>query len=218
MPRKGARALTVPVITAGNSQRLIGGPVRVCGWSLTDGVAAQLSVLRNSAAAPGAGATIASVSLGNGVYNVQWFLEITGTPAVGDVDNVSMVIGATVVDKSVNLGAVGNYGPFQAQAVVTGGPLTLAFKAIGAATAGTTYTVNAVITAVGENQATILDGQQPIAFVFTNQGQASNFYLSEYGVQVDTEINVSAVTGQVSGTIWYYLDSDFDDPPDDTQY
>jgi hypothetical protein len=218
MTLRGTRSLTVTSAQSAANNRLLGGPIRLCGWSFNDGVAGQGNFADTSAAAPAAGATIASLSLANGVYNVQWWFELTGTPGAGDVDNVSLNIGATQIDQSTNLGAVGNYGPFNAEAVVTGGPLTLAAKAIGAATAGTTYRVRLVVTPVGNSTATIFDGSQAVAFSAVTQGGVDTHDTGGVGVAIDTGISVQATQGIIAGTIWYYLNSDLEGDPPYTSY
>lgn len=218
MRRKGARSLTVTANNALANKSLLGGPLRLCGWSTVDGAVAQGLTVDQSAAAPAAGATIASISLPNGEYVVSWTLEITGTPGAGDVDNVQMLIGATVVATSVNLGAVGNYAQEEQNVQVTFGPLTLAFKAIGAATAGSVYKVEANIVSIGNAAATILDGSQPIGFISMPQGNGETVWLQERGVQIDNALSVQTTQGSVNGVLWYYLDSDLDperEPDDD---
>lgn len=205
MRREGSRTLTVTASQALNGSVLVGGPVRLHGWSLNSGNPGQGIFVDQSAAAPGAGVTIASTSLGNGTYEITWFLEITGTPGAGDVDNVALFIGATQIGQSVNLGVVGNYGPFTAQAEVTFGPQTLAAKAIGAATAGTTYRV--LITAIQETQtsATVFDGNQAVGFVALSQGDTETQWLSDEGVEVATALRLQATVGNIQGVLYYSL-------------
>ena len=97
MTRYGARPLTVTAAQANAGTNLIGGPVRLRGWSMNDGAAGEGLTARGSAAAPAAGTTITSLSLTPGTYSVSWQVELTGTPGAGDVDNVQLLIGATVV-------------------------------------------------------------------------------------------------------------------------
>lgn len=214
MRRKGARILSVSAAQALGNVRLLGGPLRLCGWSLNDGAIGQGLQVNQSAAAPAAGATIASISLGNGAYLVEWVFELTGTPGAGDVDNVQLFVGATLLDTSVNLGAVGNYSQEEVEAQVVFGPLTLAWKALGAATAGTTYKVSANIISQGNAGGTIFDGGQSVAFPNMPQGSAQTFYYDKYGVQVDTQISVQTTLGTIQGVLYYYLDSDLDDEGD----
>lgn len=190
----------------------------LCGWSLNDGAATQGSVADTSQAAPGAGVTIATLTLPNGTYNIQWWFELTGTPGPADVDNVKILVNLTKVDQSVNLGAVGDYGPFNVQAVVSGGPLTVTARTVGAATAGTTYQVKLVATPVGDSMATIFDGGQAVGFSGIPQGGVDNQLLPDGGVEISNALIVTATQGIVSGVLWYYLLSDLEDDPPDGSY
>lgn len=215
MSKYGARPVTVSAAQSAANSELLRGPLKLVGWSLNDGNASQDNFADSSQAAPGAGVTIASTSLNNGTYVVQWWFELTGTPGAGDVDNVSLSIGATQVDQSVNLGAVGNYGPFSAPVVVTGGPLTLAAKAIGAATAGTTYKVKLVVTPTGQATATINDSAQALAFVSIQPNGVDTHCTNYYGVQIRNSLKVQATQGTVSGVVWVEMLHGLD-PDDDT--
>lgn len=206
----GARTLPVSANQAQANTRLIGGPVRVCGWSFSDQALVQGLTVDQAAIAPAAHSTIASISLPNGRYTVSWTLEITGTPGAGDIDNVQLFIGAAQVATSVNLGAVGNYGQEEVQVQVTGGPLLLAWVNPGAATAGTTYKVEASIQPLTGSAATIFDGGLAVGFVSIFQGAAETRWFEGDGICVETQMSVQTTLGTVAGVIWYYLLSDLD--------
>lgn len=202
MREYGAKAQTVTVSQSTAGSRLVGGPLRLKGWSLTDGTADQDLTVRQPAAAPAANATIASIALPNGVFTVEWSLEIQGASGAADVDNVALFIGATQIATSVNLGVVGNYPQANAQASVAGGPLTLAAKAVGNAAVGSTYVINMTIIPTGQSQATIKDGGQSIGFASMGEGRADTQWLGEDGVQIRTELSILATQGTVSGVLW----------------
>lgn len=201
----GARVLTFTTSQAQAGTRLIGGPVRLCGWNANGGAGTTDTPVTGSVTAPAAGGTIASVSLGNGTYTVEWTVELTGTPGAGDVDNVQLLLGATVVADSVNPGAVGNYPQANAQINVTGGPLTLAAKAVGAGTAGATYKVTMTVIPTSASTATILDGGQPIAYISTGLNGNQMSWLDPNGIGVETELDVLTTNGTVSGVLYYKL-------------
>jgi hypothetical protein len=218
MRRKGARTLTVTSTQALGNVTLLRGPLRLCGWSMNDGNPTQSSTVDQSAAAPGAGATVASISLGNGPWQIEWTLELSGTPAAADADNVQLFIGATLLATSVNAGAVGNYPQEEVQAIVVFGPLTLAWKAIGAATAGSVYKVEANIVPTGASTGQIRDGAQNLGFIGIAPGINQTVWFERGGIQVDTEISVQTLAGLIQGVLYYYLDSDLDpehEPDDD---
>lgn len=197
---------------------MVGGPLRVMGWSLNDGAQSQQLTVDQSAAAPAAGATVASIALNNGVYQIFWTLELSGTPGAGDVDNVQLFIGSTLVATSVNLGAVGNYLQVQVQVPVFFGPLTLAWKAIGAATVGSTYKVEANIIPINNSTATIFDGGGAIGFVGIGPGSAENAWFGDSGISVDTELRVQTTLGTVQGVIYYYMARDTGEQGEQQQY
>lgn len=197
--------MTVTTAQANAGTRLIGGPVRLCGWSLNDGVATDGLTTRGSVTAPAAGGTIASILLPIGTYTVEWSLELSGTPGAGDVDNVAVFIGATQLATSVNAGAVGTYGQEEIEVAFGIASTTLAAKAIGIGTAGAVYVVNFTIIPTGNSQCTFFDGAQPLAFSSIPQGGADNQYISEDGVMCLTQLSVQTTQGTVSGVVYYYL-------------
>lgn len=201
----GARPLTVTAAQALNGTRLLGGPVRLCGWSFNNGLAAASQPVTGTANAPAAGATIASVSLGNGSYLIEWTVELTGTPGVADVDNVQLLVGASVIADSSNLGAVGDYPQEEATGVVTFGPLTVAAKAIGAATAGSVYKVIMTITPLTLSTGTIKDGGQQLGFISLPAGGNQTVWLSDIGIECRTELSVQTNLGTLNGVLYYTM-------------
>lgn len=192
--------------------------MRLCGWSANGGAGTTDTPVSGTAAAPGAGANVATVSLGNGTYTVEWTLELTGTPGAADVDNVQALIGATPVAFSSNLGAVGVYQQEEFGITVTGGTLVLSFRAIGAAAAGSNYKIIATVIPTSGATATVFDGGQPIAYMnVTADGNDTN-WLDDYGIAVLTELSVLATSGTVSGVLWYRMVYDDDPPSHDSAY
>lgn len=204
MSGRPAATLQVSALQALNGQRLVGAPLRLMGWSLNDGNAAQSKPVNGTAAAPAAGATIASVSLGNGLYRVEWNLELGGTPGAGDINNVGVFVNVTQIALSDNLGAVGNYPQQDTQALVTFGPLTLAFEAIAAATVGSTYTIVATVTQLNNSIGQILDGTGEIARSQIVPGGVDNEWFGDSGIAIDTELRVQTISGSIQGTLFYY--------------
>lgn len=212
MSRRGARPLTVTAAAAAAGTVLLGGPLRLRGWSLNSGTAPQELQADASAAAPAAGANITTLSLPNGTYNISWTFELTGTPGAADVDNVKLLIGSTRIDTSDNPGTVGDYGPFLTACVVSGGVTTLKAAAIGAATAGTTYTVKITATPTNPSLATVNDSGQQLATVAIPQGSAVVSHFGDEGLDVENSISVLATQGTVQGTLWYDLLPEYEHP------
>lgn len=218
-PRKGARIVPISTVAAASTGRLLGGPLRLCGWSLADAASINDLTVDQSAVAPAAGATIATLSLPNGPWTIEWTFELTGTPGAGDVDNVSVNLGATQIATSVNLGAVGNYQQEEAAADVVNGPVNLTFKAIGVATAGTTYKIEANALPLAPNLGQILDGGMVVANFSVPRGLVDNNGPSDCGVQVDTELALKSLAGAVTGVLYVELNPEspnYDRDKDDT--
>lgn len=188
---------------AASNARLVGGPVRLRGWSLSDGIAPGGITADASVIAPVAGATIASVSLPTLVYQVAWSLQLSGTPGAADANNVQALLGAALQATSVNQGAAGIYGQEEFQLTVTGGPLLLAFKAINNAVAGSAYTIEANITPIGSSAATVMDGAQPLGFSVMPPGGGDTHWFSGDGVEVLSQLSVQATLGAPQGVLWY---------------
>lgn len=212
MASRPARILPVTASQALFGQRLIGGPLRLCGWSFSDGLLSGDTAAEGSVTAPAAGTTIASLSLGNGTYLIHWSVELTGTPGAGEVNNVALFIGGTQIDESVNLGAVGAYPQQDAEAQVTFGPLTLAAKAIGIGTAGAVYTVNLVAIPMNNSGGTIADGKMPVGFINILPGQAETRWFGHEGIDIETELSITVGSGTISGVFFYHLESDVEPP------
>jgi len=204
--QKGARVIPVSSTASLNGSTLLGGPGRLMGWSLSDGSASSTLEVDNNAAAPAAGATIASLSLPNGVYQVQWYFDLSGTPGAADIDNVGIFIGATQIDQSANTGTVGIFGPFTSQANVVFGPLTLAAKALGNAAAGTNYRITMKALNVANAVCNIKDGGMIIATPSVGPQNSETQWLGELGIRFDTAISVQTTQGTISGTLWIVTD------------
>lgn len=209
--RRGARIVPVSTVAASATGRLLGGPLRLCGWSLLDAISTNDLTVDQSVAAPGAGVQVAALSLPAGTYNVEWTFELTGTPGAGDVDNVRVTLGAATLATSVNLGAVGNYQQEELEADVVTGPVSIVFKAIGAATAGTTYKIEANALPTANNLGVIQDGSMTVANFAVPQDGVDNQLPDEYGVQVDTDLSLTSTAGAVTGVLYVVLNPDSPD-------
>lgn len=114
---------------------------------------------QGSVTSPGAAATIAQILLANlslVTYNIQWTVELDGTPGAGDVNNFRLFLGGTVLATSVNDGAIGRYVQENVQVTVPAGLASgIRVQSIAAGTAGAIY--SAQITA------------SPVAYTFTLQ-------------------------------------------------
>lgn len=213
MRRVGARTLPVSAAATLAQASLLGGPLVMCGWSFNNGANSQQLKQNGSVASPGAGASIASISLGNGTYTVEWTVELTGTPGVADVDNVFLHVGAASVAQSSNLGIANDYPQPNSEVTVLSGPLVLKAQTGGAGTVGAIYTVTMTIIPVDDGTATIFDGQMACAFIGMNTSGVDTQYFGDTGILVENGISVLSTLGTISGVIWYYLASDLEHAP-----
>lgn len=177
----------------------------MCGWSMNNGVGPTGSQATGTANAPAAGAVITTITLGNGTYNVEWTIELTGTPGAADVDNVQLLIGGAIVADSSNLGAVGDYPQEEATGTITFGSGTIQAKAIGAATVGSVYKVTFTITPLTQSTAVVRDGSQTLGFISLPPGGNQTVWLSDIGIECRTELSVQTSLGNVNGVLYYTL-------------
>lgn len=126
-----------------------------------------------SAAAPAANANVLLISAAAlpppGVYQITWRVGLDGTPAApADLNNFKLVFGSLLLN-AVNDATVGDYlqPPVTIQ-IPVGNTSTLSVKAIGAATAGTTYSAQIVLTPLASFNGFITVGA--LGQVQNNQG------------------------------------------------
>ncbi len=216
MRQNGARVVPVSATQSFFNQDLLGGPVRLLGWSLNDGAATNGLTQTGTANAPAAGATIASISLSSGEYLVKWTVELTGTPGAADVDNVALFTGPTQIATSINLGAVGNYPQNDAQATVIVGPSALTAKAIGNAAVGSVYKVTLNITAINGSSCNVQDGNMNVLSLNLPQGGSDTRWIGDIGIEFHTSVSVQATLGVIQGALFCLLGGD-DIRADDTK-
>lgn len=110
----------------------------------------SLDPFEGSAAAPGANANVLSVAATGlpppGNYTVSWRVALDGTLAAADQNNFKLVFG-TVIANDTNDPIAGQYPQLPAPiTILPGNTNALTVKAIGAATAGSTYSATLLLT------------------------------------------------------------------------
>ncbi len=126
---------------------------RIRAWVQVNSVPTAISSdFEGSVAAPGANGNVLLISAGSlpppGVYRVDWKVGLDGTPAVADLNNFKLVYGPVLLN-AINNPVVGEYPqPSVTITIPVGNVSTLSVKAIGAATAGTVYSAQIVLTAL----------------------------------------------------------------------
>lgn len=110
------------------------------------------SDFEGSAAAPGANGNVLLIGAGSlpppGVYTVTWKTGLDGTTSAADLNNFKLTFGVVVLN-GINNPVVGEYPQESVTiTILPGNSNTLSVKAIGAATAGSTYSAQVTLSAV----------------------------------------------------------------------
>jgi hypothetical protein len=200
--------IAVPVPVTTTDVVPVPGGCRLIGWSLREASGELPSDVRSSVVAPGAGATIATtVALAAGIYDVQWQVELAGAAAAADANNFQLLNGATVVAQSVNAGVAGQYPQPNARLTVTQGS-TISVQAIGAGTAGVTYTAD--ISAVPDPFFGAVVELQTNGTACGESGMdlqdSDTQWFGNPGITIPGGVTVHVVAGTVTGTVYVAFD------------
>lgn len=202
----GIRAIPIPVSLT--DLTLITGPGRILGWSLREASGDVPAAVTGSVVAPAAGATIATTgALAQATMIVKWTVQLSGAAAAADLNNFQLRHGTTVVAASINLGAAGDY-PQPEVEVPVGFLETLNVVAIGAGTAGVTYTATIsaeIITSPGA-VVEFQDGNQPLGeSAMPGQGVDQRTFPGQ-GLEFHQQIKVHIITGTITGAVYAIFD------------
>lgn len=190
-----ATSVDLPLFTGGGVLR---------GWSLRDVAASQANETSGNVTAPGAGATIASLTgLAAGTYQVTWTVGLNGAAAAGDANNFELFDTAGNVIASVNPGAAGEYPQLGVTLTVAAGA-TIGVKAIGAGTAGVVYSADIAIAASDPSHAVveILDTQNILGEIDFTTFRSHTEWFDADGPQIQTQLTLHVVSGTVVGTVY----------------
>lgn len=194
----------IPVLQTQDGTVLLGGPGRLYGWSFRENSALAGQENEGQQAAPAAGTTIVQVvPAAGGPFAISWTVELQGAVAAADANNFALFRGATQLDVSLNPAVVGSYPQIS---VVDNNPLaqTYAIKAVGAATAGTTYAAQLAITPQGNGTAVleIQDGNQPLAEIAMTPQGVSTMHVGRPGLAFLNQLKLHVVNGSATGALW----------------
>lgn len=176
----------------------------LAGWSLRDASTGVPTEASGLVVAPGAGATIVQLAaLPAGEYEVTWTVGLQGAAAAADANNFELFDTAGNVIQSINPGLAGDYPQNNAVITVTAGQ-TIGVKAIGAGTAGVTYSADITIdpTAFPETVVEIRDGANAIGAVSFQSERASTQWFGPNGPCVNAGVTLHVISGVVSGAIY----------------
>ena len=99
-------------------------------------------------AAPASFGIIATISLAPGTYSIAWEVGLTaGTPAAADANNFGLFVGGTQQESSVNPSALGEWQQEPITVTVTA-TTAVTVRAVGAGTAGVSYSAEVVATPI----------------------------------------------------------------------
>lgn len=209
MPHRheGIRAVTVPLITAGNSETLIGSSHRLCGWSVADaGNPPTAEALETAVAAAAAGTLTLTGFLTVSLVRVT---PAAAWPAGANTVTLTNVAGGT---QTVEIeGGTANAAEFlfPVPLPTTGTPVVSVPAIVG----GPAYTISAEGTIAGAAPQSgnavgnFLDGAQVLGITAPLTGVADNVWLADKGVYVSVSTAIKCITGALSGCI-YVLDTE----------
>lgn len=209
MPHRheGVRAVTVPLVTAGNTTPIIGSSHRLCGWSVSDsGNAPTAQALDVTVAAAAAGTLtltgFLTVSLVRVTPAAAWPAganTVTLTNVAGGTQTVEIEGGTTNAVEflfPVPLPTTGT--PVVSVPAIVGGP-AYDIEAEGTIAGAAPQSGNAV--------GNFVDGAQILGVTAPLTGVADNVWLADKGVYVSTSTALKCITGALSGCI-YVLDTE----------
>jgi hypothetical protein len=196
--------MAVPVTSTVVDVTPFPGSGNLAGWSLRDASSAVPNEVSGLVVAPGAGATIAQLAaLPAGEYAVNWTVGLQGAAAAADANNFELFDTAGNVLASVNPGAAGDYPQAPVTLTVAAGQ-TIGVKAIGAGTAGVTYSADISIdpTAFPETVVELQDGGSIIGEVSFQSERASTQWFGTQGPYLNAGVKLHVVSGAVVGVIY----------------
>lgn len=198
----GTLPLTVPLTTT--TLALMPGSGVLAGWSIREAVTDTLANASGNVVAPGAGATVVtSPALAAGTYVVSWTVALQGAAAAADANNFQLFNGAAAVEASVNPGAAGEY--IQVQAVFTvSANATVSIKAIGAGTAGVTYSADLNLTPDGvvETIAELVSGADIVGEIGLTDAISDTEWFGPDGPILQNGLTLNVISGACKGCVY----------------
>lgn len=196
--------LPLTVAPTSTDVTILQGGGRLAGWSLRDVNSTAPNAASGSVVAPGAGATIVSLTgLAAGQYTVNWNVGLQGAAAAADANNFQFRSGSGLNVASVNPGVAGDYPQVPIE-VTVGAADTMSIVAIGAGTAGVTYSADISISPSAETNTVceLIDGNNVIGEVafFNNKSSTADF--GDSGIVVTNRLILHVVSGTVTGAVY----------------
>ncbi len=199
---RAAKPLTVSAAQAVAGTPLQNGPGELVGWSLSAGVAVASAPGQGRVVAPGAGATIATMTLAQGTYLIHWAGELDGAAAAAELNNMELFYGGTGPLFADLPPVAGNYPQEDVTTIAPAGGLIVAVKANIAGTAGVGYSADISAIPTNDGFGSILDGGQLLAVVSLSPGASDTQGPGSRGVRFDTSVAVLTSSGILSGVLY----------------
>lgn len=198
----GVEPLTVPSTTTAIT--VISGGGVLAGWSLRDAIADTPAEADGNVVAPGAGVTVVTLTgIPAGTYTVKWGVGLQGAAAAADANNFQLFNGAGAVDASVNPGVAGDYPQVDTVLVIPqSGSVTV--KAIGAGTAGVTYSAQLSLIPNGliETIVEITSGGDTLGEISLTDVASVTKWFGPNGPYFNSGVTLTAIAGAFKGCIY----------------
>lgn len=198
----GVLPLAVALTTT--TQAIMPGSGVLAGWSIREAVADTLANVSGNVVAPGAGAAIVTTpALAAGTYVVTWTVGLQGAAAAADSNNFQLFNGAAAVEVSVNPGAAGEYPQAQAVFTVAAGA-TVSVKAVGAGTAGVTYSADLNVTPDGvvETIIELVSGADTVGEIGLTDATADTRWFGPDGPILQNGLTLNVISGACKGVVY----------------
>lgn len=196
--------LPLTVLPTSTDVTILQGSGRLAGWSLRDVTSAGPQSASGAVVAPGAGADIVALTgLPAGTYTIEWTVGLQGAAAAADANNFQLYDTAGNILASVNPGAAGDYPQANAEVTIAAGT-KVAIKAIGAGTAGVTYSADLVLSTTSEIEtiAEIQDNANVLGEASFRGERSGTVWFGPNGPVAFGKIVIHVVSGTVTGTIY----------------
>lgn len=187
------------------SELIVSGVACLCGWSLRTTSVQSSQEVEGAVVSPGAGAAIATLALPQGEWSISWQVELSGTLAAGDINNLQLKQAAVVLLNSVNGNVVGQ--PYPQSPVTVSIPLggaNVTVNAIAAGTVGSNYAATIVASPVSAVAiAEITSNGSPVGEISLPVGAANSQSFGHNGIRVPNDITISILSGSFRGAVYW---------------
>ena len=198
----------IPVLPSFFDQTLLSGSGKLFGWSLADVSGDTPFDVAGNVVAPAANAVIVSqANIPTGVYTVRWNVGLQGAAAAADADNFALQLNGVTQMISDNPGVAGEWQQQEADLNISGAA-TVRVIAIGAGTAGVTYTaqIEIVPPARPVTSSQLLDAGNTLGAVTILEGGSSTAWFGPQGIRIYNQIKFHPLAGIMAGAVYALFD------------